>query len=105
MMFRIRRVLSLTVHTPIPLRTRIGFTGFILTSRCLAFWTFLHNSILAHLFRHSALLEQSERKLRYGNIATCVTCYFRRANLGATLNESRLIFELHTDLMNIITNE
>src|SRR6266498_4450723 len=53
MMFRIRRVLSLTVHTPIPLRTRIGFTGFILTSRCLAFWTFLHNSILAHLFRHS----------------------------------------------------
>src|SRR5438128_303776 len=52
-MFRGWRVLPLTVHTPIPLRTRIGFTRFVLSGRCLAFWTFLHSSILAHYVRHS----------------------------------------------------
>src|SRR6266498_5711189 len=52
-MFRVRRVLPLAVHTPIPLRTCIGFTRFVLTSRGLAIWTFLHSIILAHLFRHS----------------------------------------------------
>jgi hypothetical protein len=51
-MFRVGRVLPLTLHTPIPLRTRICFTGFVLACGCLTFWTFLHGSILAHLFGH-----------------------------------------------------
>jgi hypothetical protein len=55
-LFRVGCVLPLTVHnTPIPLRSRIGFTSFILLSRCLAFWTFLLITILAHLFGHSLI--------------------------------------------------
>ena len=54
-MFRVGRVLPLTVHTPIPLRTRSGFTSFVLASRGLAMWTFLHTTILAHLFGHSRI--------------------------------------------------
>ena len=55
MMFWGGRVLPLTVHTPIPLWARIGFASFVLPGRCLAFWTFLHCSILAHLSRHSLI--------------------------------------------------
>src|SRR5215211_7958929 len=59
-MFRVRRVLSLTVHTPIPLRTCIGFTGSVLTSRRLAIWTVLPGSILAHHFGHSPICSQNK---------------------------------------------
>ena len=59
MMFWVGRVLPLTVHRPIPLRTRIRFTSFVLTCRCLAIWTFLHNTILAHFFGHSPFFGES----------------------------------------------
>ncbi len=53
-LFRFGGVLSLTVHTAIPLRTCICFACFVLTCCRLTIGTF-HPFILAHPFSHSVL--------------------------------------------------
>src|SRR5688572_32917056 len=51
--FRLRRVLTITVHTSIALRSCVCFPSSVLTAGCLTIRTFLHVPILAHPFGHS----------------------------------------------------
>jgi hypothetical protein len=53
MLFRFGSVLAAALHAAEPLRTRLGFSGFVLALCLVTPRTGLHPLILAHIFSHS----------------------------------------------------